>query len=111
MDSKAVEVKIIQFDPLQVQVPDEGGEFFEAKITLPSIKLNLIDLSMGGVIPGGPHIGTEAEALSVMLTQEEPILIGTVIEIIRKIKPELKELHARAQKVATEYGPLCEVRY
>ena len=61
-------ITILSFDPLQMQLPSAPAAFAIVVVRLPPVHLKLFDLSLGGIIPDGPHIGTELPMADIVIT-------------------------------------------
>jgi hypothetical protein len=58
--SKPTKVIIKSFHPLDVTLPDCTELVGIVQIVLPAIHVQLLDLSMGGIVPGNPWDGCPA---------------------------------------------------
>lgn len=85
-----VEIRIDSFDPLQITFPDRPITGPVA-IILPPMDLKLIDLSMGGSIPGA-YIGSRAPVASVNIDLGSHVMsAGDMTEFISRSRAALKE--------------------
>ncbi len=99
-------IKILQFDPLQLELPP-GDIVGEIEIELPPVHVRILDLGMGGLLPNA-HIGADISAISIKMSVETPqggqILLGHV----RDFPADYKKIWELAQAEFDEQGALLE---
>jgi len=94
-------VKINSFEPLQVELPEKL--IIPLRLILPTLKIKLYDLSMGGLLPGAAIV-SDGQFFSLDMTGEEgtELELGKFMEFVRKSLPQLKEMHKLAQEKMNE---------
>lgn len=75
-------IAILKFDPLTLELPNVPMIEDEVVIQLPPVHLTIYDLSMGGIIDGHPHIGTDVPLVNVTIKLTAPLALGTVVDMI-----------------------------
>lgn len=107
MDDNKVVIKILQFDPLRLELPTvkEGKRF---SIVLPPVHVKVLDLSMGGLIEGNPHIGADAELFECYANFDEPVPVATMVEHIAGAADLYKKMWAHLQKGMDAADPLLD---
>jgi len=102
-------IKITSFAPLQLEMPAKPGPYLgPIAIQLPAVHYNFYDLSMGGMIPGEPHLGADLEGWQYTFEAVEPMTLGKLIELVTVAKDDFKKLHKLIQRGVTELGPLMD---
>jgi hypothetical protein len=83
MTDQATEIIITSFHPLSVTLPE--GDTLEGKvrIVLPDVHVQLIDLSMGGIIPGA-HLGSDAAIVGYNIEFLEPVETVEIMKFVVK---------------------------
>lgn len=99
-------ITILSFDPLQMQLPSAPAAFAIVVVRLPPVHLKLFDLSLGGIIPDGPHIGTELPMADIVITLKEPAALGKIVDMIAASVDRWREIWQATQRFADDYGPI-----
>lgn len=101
-------MKILQFSPLQLELPAIEVLSGTVNIMLPSHHYTVKDLSMGGLIPGA-HLGSDAAIWqSTIELDDNELPIGEIVEFIIKARGEFEQLHKLIQARLDERGPLLQ---
>ena len=75
-------IAILKFDPLTLELPAVPMIEDEVVIQLPPVHLTILDLSMGGIIDGHPHIGANVPLINVTIKLTVPLRLGEVVDMI-----------------------------
>jgi len=89
MTDKPIEVTIENFHPLTITWPD-GELVGEVRLVFPPIHVKMYDLSMGDIIPGGPHLGSDAPIVGCTLTFDKPADKGDFMKFIEASRDDLE---------------------
>lgn len=104
---KVIVVSIINFDPLNVVFPNVDTYTGKLRLELPAVHVKLCDLSMDGLIPGGPYIGGDGQIFGLDINLgEKTLTAGQMMELIQKSRLELSEMHRIIQQTLDEHGAL-----
>ena len=84
---------LIDFDPLRITLPGPGPFVGKVRIVLPEVHVKLVDLSMGGILPGA-HVGSEGRlwSLDIPDVPEPGMTAGQVTEFVAAAEKELKRM-------------------
>lgn len=103
-------ISVTSFDPLVMQLPAAAQVANILVIKLPALHLKVFDLSMGGIVPGAPHIGADAQMLEVTITtknpEDDPFTLGWSVNYIADSLETLKEAWKIAQDLINAQGAL-----
>ena len=79
------------FEPLRFTLPP-GAESFEGRVllVLPELDMRLMDLSLGGAVPGSPRLVSHGRVLRLEVTLR--------VEALAHLEPGLKQAHELAQE-------------
>ena len=99
-------ITILSFDPLQMQLRSAPAAFAIVVVRLPLVHLKLFDLSLGGIIPDGPHIGTELPMADIVIALKEPAALGKIVDMIAASVDRWCEIWQASQRFADDYGPI-----
>ena len=99
-------ITILSFDPLQMQLPLASAAFAIVVVRLPPVHLKLFDLSLGGIIPDDPHVGTELPVTDIVITLKEPVALGKIVDMIAASVDRWCEIWQATQRFADDYGPI-----
>jgi len=94
------------FDPLRLTFPAGTGLTSEARVRLPPVHVKLLDLSMGGLIPDGPHIGMDAPMTELIITLAEPATVGNIFDAIVGNIDAWRDLWLASQQALDKCGPI-----
>ncbi len=75
-------VSILKFDPLTLELPADAMIDGELTIVLPPVHLVVYDLSMGGIIPGAPHVGADYPLARLTVPLDKPMGLGAVVDMV-----------------------------
>ena len=99
-------ITILSFEPLQMQLPLASAAFAIVVVRLPPVHLKLFDLSLGGIIPDDPHVGTELPMTDIVITLQEPVALGKIVDMIATSVDRWREIWQATQRFADDYGPI-----
>lgn len=74
------------------------------RIVLPDVHVKVVDLSMGGIIPNGPHLGADVPMVGVDVEFEEPVEIGKFMQFVVNSADVLEKAWKESQKVIDKHG-------
>jgi hypothetical protein len=94
------------FDPLRLQLPAEMQLTDQVRVRLPPVHIRLLDLSMGGLIPDGPHIGMDAPMTELTITLAEPATVGNIFDAIAGNIDAWRDLWLASQEALDKCGPI-----
>jgi hypothetical protein len=104
-------VSIESFEPLTIAFPDLDKLTDEGKIpagdlefALPEHHIQLVDLSMGGIIPDKPHIGGDAKVFSYTTKTDQDVSFGEFMCMLIEMRGTMEEMHGEMQKILDERG-------
>ena len=102
--------KILGFNPLRLEVPHvEGGKIHdEFDVVLPPVHFTFVDLSMGGIIPGKPHLGADLDGWRMNIRIDAPLSPGEILDMLQATQDDIEELHRRLQQHTDEAGPILD---
>ncbi|MHC4336137.1 MAG: hypothetical protein ACYSUV_20675 [Planctomycetota bacterium] len=104
--TKPTKVIIKSFHPLDVTLPDCTELVGIVQIVLPAIHVQLLDLSMDGIVPGNPHLGTDAPLHSLEIDFPEPVDVGKFMMFVIESREELEQMWKGIQAHYDEKGAL-----
>lgn len=100
-------VSITSFEPLSIVFPNVEMYTGDIFLAFPAVHVKLYDLSMGGIIPGQPHIGGDGQIFGFTLhLGTNSMTHGDIIELIRVSKAHLIEMHRIVQQTLDKHGAL-----
>lgn len=90
----SVTVIEIDFEPeYRANMPPVKRFTGKVEILLPAHHYKLHDLSLGGIIPGGPHIGTDGRAWALKMDLgDEGMSAGDMMEFLARAEPQIRQL-------------------
>ena len=94
------------FDPLRLTLPADTELTNELRVRLPPVHIKLLDLSMGGLIPDGPHIGMDAPMTDITITLAEPATVGNIFDAIAGNIDAWRDLWVASQQALDKCGPI-----
>jgi hypothetical protein len=97
---------IESFDPLRLTLPADRRLAGHVRVRLPPVHIKLVDLSMGGIIPDGPHIGLDAPMTDLIITLAEPATVGNIFDAIAGNIDVWRDLWRASQEALDKCGPL-----
>lgn len=97
---------ILSFDPLQLQLPDAPFACQEVVVRLPPVHCKLLDLSLGGIIPGYRYLSADLPLTAITLTFAEPATLGEIADLIAKSPDHWRAVWQATQRFADDYGPI-----
>ena len=91
-------IKITAFDPLKLELPTTPIVTGAIHLALPQLHVKVLDFSMGGIIPDGPYLGGDVEALGLDFDLgDSEVTLGELVQFIHTVLPQLKEMWRIAQ--------------
>ena len=90
---------LLSFDPLRIELPGPGPFAGTVRIVLPEHHVRLIDLSMGGILPGA-HVGGEGRIASwnILDIPEPGMEAADLLNFIAEAEGQFKEMHRLIQE-------------
>lgn len=89
---------LVSFNPLRIDLPGAGPFVGEIQVVLPENHVTVMDLSMGGMIPGSPHIGGDARIFGFKFEVPEPGMeAADLLKFIETTADKLEGLHEFCQ--------------
>lgn len=82
--SKPTEIVIKSFHPLSITLPEGDTLQGKVRVVLPPLHVQVVDLSMGGIIPGSPHLGSDAPLVGYNVEFEEAVDLGPFMQFVIK---------------------------
>lgn len=99
-------IAILSFDPLRLELPTAAELAGEVQVQLPPVHVNLIDLSLGGLLPDRPHIGADLPMTKVSIKLSEPATVGNLVDLIAGRIDIWRDLWRASQRALDKCGPL-----
>ncbi len=99
-------ITIEGFDPLCLELPAVTGLSTEVRVRLPPVHVKLVDLSPGGLVSDGPHIGMDAPMTDITITLLEPTTVGEIVNILIASAGFLQALWQGSQEALDKCGPI-----
>lgn len=88
----------VSFDPLRIELPGAGPFIGEIHIVLPEHHYTVMDLSLGGIIPGA-HFGADGRGWALKFAVGEPgMKAGDLLRFIEETEHLLKQAHGLIQE-------------
>ena len=94
------------FEPLRLALPTEVDLVGEVWVQLPPVHVNLIDLSLGGLIPDQPHVGADLPLTRIAITLSEPTTVGHIVDAIIESASSWWAIWQASQKALDQCGPI-----
>lgn len=101
-------IHILSFDPLRLELPSTQKVVGEVAIRLPPVHLRLLDLSMGGIIDGSPHVGADTPLWDITFNVAKPIPLSKLVDLVTTKADHFKAVWQEAQNVLDETAPLIK---
>ena len=99
-------VHIFSFDPLHLELPQTPVLSGTVRVRLPPVRLKLFDLSLGGIIPDSPYIGTEVPIADITIGLIEPMKVGEIVDLIANTATSWQALWQAVQESVDEHGAI-----
>lgn len=94
------------FEPLRLTLPANVNLVGEVRVQMPPVHVQLVDLSMGGLVPDNPHIGLDAPMTSILITLSEPTTVGRIVDAIIENVSSWQALWQASQQALDQCGPI-----
>jgi hypothetical protein len=95
---------LLHFEPeYRAELPPADRFVGEVEIILPEVRVKLLDLSMGGIIPDGPYVGGKGRVWTFRVDFPEPgITAGDMLKFLAEAEPQFREMHQVIQSMMDE---------
>lgn len=103
--TEPTEIRIKGFHPLDISLPEGDTVQGVVRIVLPDIHVQLLDLSMGGILQGA-HIGSDAALYGYELELPESVEISKLMQFVIASREQLEEMWKLIQAEYDKKGAL-----
>lgn len=101
-------IHILSFNPLRLELPADQQVVGDVAIRLPPVHLRVLDLDLGGAIPGSPHIGADTPLWDITFKVTKPIPLSKLVELVTTKAPSFEAVWKEAQSILDQEAPLVK---